>query len=106
MSGRHIDLTSKDIDQLETYKTCLGIEDIKIGTKRSGAPHFGTYYRVQFGDVLFYEWLQQLGLSPNKSTSLKAVTIPDEYFLILLEGSGMEMRLSIAQKISAGKRVL
>ncbi len=62
---RHIDFTSKDIDQLETYKICLGIEDIKIGSKQSGAPRHSTYYRVQLCyarkdsrklfDAMFYE---------------------------------------------------
>ena len=32
-NGRHIDFTSKDLDQIKTYCKCLGIEDIKIGTK-------------------------------------------------------------------------
>ena len=83
---RHIDFTSKDIDQLETYKSCLGISDIKIGSKISGGLHKGVYYRVQFGDVLFYKWLLEIGLSPNKSNIIKKVCVPDKYFFDFIRG--------------------
>ncbi|MFT7507632.1 MAG: hypothetical protein ACI92I_000793 [Acidimicrobiales bacterium] len=85
-NGRHIDFTSKDIDQLETYKICLSVEYIKIVSKQSGCPHSGTYYRVQFGDVLFYQWLVERGLSPNKSNYIKMVDVPNEYFFDFVRG--------------------
>lgn len=85
-NGRHIDFTSKDIDQLETYKCCLGIEDIKIGSKRSTHADHVLYYRVQFGDVLFYRWLIDRGLSPNKSKIIQKVDVPDTYFFDFVRG--------------------
>jgi len=85
-NGRHIDFTSKDIEQLETYKICLGLSDIKIGSKRGGAPNFGRYYRVQFGDVLFYQFLQRIGLSENKSLTVKAIKVPGRYFFDFVRG--------------------
>jgi len=85
-NGRHIDFTSKDLEQLETYRTCLGLEDIVIGVKKGGAPAYNKYHRVQFGDVLFCEWLNNLGLHSNKSVSIKKVDIPDEYFFDFVRG--------------------
>lgn len=83
--GRHIDLTSKDIDQLETFKKILKIDHIKIGTKTSG--YAGTtLLHVQFGSVLFYEWLVSIGLTPKKSRTIGALTIPSEYFADFLRG--------------------
>ena len=83
--GRHIDLTSKDVDQLETFKKILGIEHIKIGTKTSG--YTGTtLLHIQFGSVMFYKWLVSIGLTPKKSRTIGALTIPNEYFADFLRG--------------------
>lgn len=81
--GRHIDFTSKDREQVQTFKECLGL-NVKIGTKRSGAGN--RYYRVQFGDVLFYKFLISLGLSPAKSRTISAVLVPNRYFSDFLRG--------------------
>ncbi len=85
-NGRHIDFTSKDIAQLETYRSCLGIEEIKIGSKRSTHKNNVLYYRVQFGDVLFYQWLVDRGLSPNKSKIIQKVDVPGKYFFDFVRG--------------------
>lgn len=85
-NGRHIDFTSKDRDQVETFLQCLAIDDIKIGTKKSTHDKSTLYYRSQFGDVLFYDWLVEIGLSANKSLTLGALHIPDEYFFDFVRG--------------------
>ena len=82
--GRHIDFTSKDKAQVQTLKECLGLK-VKIGTKQSYAGS-RDYYRVQFGDVLFYQFLMSIGLSPSKSKTIAAVSIPDKYFSDFLRG--------------------
>ncbi|MCX6788017.1 MAG: hypothetical protein NT108_02550 [Candidatus Kaiserbacteria bacterium] len=46
-----------------------------------------TYHRVQWGDVVFYAFLLGIGLMPNKSKVIGALTIPDEYFFDFLRGS-------------------
>jgi hypothetical protein len=84
--GRHIDFTSKDVDQIETYLRCLEIEDIKIGQKYSGGGNREVYYRAQFGDVLFYTWLQDIGLSSNKSLIINSLKIPNKYFFDFVRG--------------------
>jgi len=81
--GRHIDFTSKDRDQAETLKQCLGLK-VKVGTKRTGIGN--SYYRVQFGDVLFYQFLMSIGLTPAKSKTLASILIPDKYFSDFLRG--------------------
>lgn len=104
--GRHIDFTSKDLDLMRTYCSCLGIAGITIGKKYSGNKQNGTYCRVQFGDVLFYKWLQDIGLSPNKSLTIASLDIPDDYFLISFVVSGMATELYIVRKINDGTIVL
>ena len=84
--GRHLDFTSKDKDQVQTFKKCLGLK-VKIGRKQRGGR--GTekrYYRVQFGDVLFYRFLVDIGLSPAKSKTIRSVQVPDQYFADFLRG--------------------
>ncbi|MBI3634373.1 MAG: hypothetical protein HY228_02015 [Candidatus Yonathbacteria bacterium] len=82
--GRHIDLTSKDIDQIENFLQALDI-DVKITTKYSGTGK--KYQRVQFGDVLFYEFLMSIGFTPAKSKTIGELDIPKKYFFDFLRGS-------------------
>ncbi len=81
--GRHIDLTSKDKAQIILFKKCLGLAT-KVGTKRSGSGDLA--YCTQFGDVLFYQFLLDIGLTPAKSKTLAALKIPNEYFIDFLRG--------------------
>jgi len=81
--GRHIDLTSKDKAQVLLYRKCLGIAT-KVSTKRSGAGNLA--YCIQFSDVLFYRFLQSIGLSPAKSKTIAFIAVPDEYFLDFVRG--------------------
>jgi hypothetical protein len=80
---RHIDFTSKEIKQVQTFKKCLGLK-AKIGTKRSGAGK--KCYRIQFGDVLFYKFLISIGLSPAKSKIIPSVSVPNKFFSDFLRG--------------------
>ena len=81
--GRHLDLTSKDVEQLENFKFCLDLSN-KISPKKSGSGRIS--YHVQFGNVKFYRFLQKLGLSPRKSKILGPVKIPRKYFFDFLRG--------------------
>lgn len=82
--GRHIELTSKDRAQLETFMRCLDIK-VKIGTKRSGSTNAMTG-RIQFGDVILYKFLLSIGLTPNKTRTIGLLNIPDKYFFDFLRG--------------------
>lgn len=82
--GRHLDFTSKDIQLIRTFKKCLGIKN-KIGLKTSGFSD-KKYFHVQFGDVNFYKWLLEIGLTPRKSKTLGEIKVPNEYFFDFLRG--------------------
>jgi len=84
-NGRHINLTSKDLEQLKTFKKCLCL-NVKIGIKYSGNGSGRPYYQVQFGDVLFYKFLNSIGLFSAKSKTISSVLVPDEYFADFLRG--------------------
>ncbi|MBI2052577.1 MAG: LAGLIDADG family homing endonuclease [Candidatus Sungbacteria bacterium] len=83
--GRHIDFTSKDMDQIKTFLSCLGIKN-KISQKISGYSGRACP-RIQFGDVKFYKFLLNIGLFPCKSKTLGELKIPTKYFFDFLRGS-------------------
>lgn len=85
-NGRHINFTSKDLDLIQTFQKCLNLEDIKVGQKSRGKELEKKYHQVQFGDVLFYKWLEECGLTPNKSLTINSIKIPDEYFFDFVRG--------------------
>ncbi|HUP00908.1 MAG TPA: hypothetical protein VM737_05230 [Gemmatimonadota bacterium] len=87
--GRHLSFGSADRELVETLLRCLGrpiTYSTDLTRKRS------LYFRCQFGDVRFYRWLQEIGLTPRKSLDLGPIDVPDHYLdpLVrgLLEGDG------------------
>lgn len=83
--GRHFDFTSQDVQLVKTFRDCMNLVDIKIGTKVSGSSG-KTCPRVQFSNVRLYKWLLGIGLMPNKSKILSKLKIPNEYFFDFLRG--------------------
>lgn len=83
--GRHINFTTKDREQAVTFKKCFGIYN-KIGRKARGYQKEKKYFCVQFGDVGFYRFLLDIGLTPRKSKTLGALEIPKKYFFDFLRG--------------------
>lgn len=81
--GRHINLISKDKEQLEHFLKCLGIKN-KIGIHMSGAGNRA--WRAQFGDVQFSTFLLSIGLMPRKSKVLGEIAIPHAHFFDFLRG--------------------
>jgi len=82
-SGRHVSLTSNDRDLLEIFLRCIG-RSAHVGTVHGG---FGTTsLRVQVGDVGLYRWLLSIGLTPRKSLTLGAISVPDGLFPHLCRG--------------------
>lgn len=82
--GRHIDLTSKDLLQIQTFAKILQLTN-KIGLKSSGSST-KKYYRIEFGNVELYRFLLKIGLTPHKSKTLVRLEIPDRYFIDFLRG--------------------
>jgi hypothetical protein len=81
--GRHLSITSKDRDLLETFRACLNIS-AAITPHCSG--YGGAGLRVQWGDRRFYDWLVGIGLTPAKSLTLRPLAIPDAVFADFVRG--------------------
>ncbi len=82
--GRHIGLTSKDIDQLDTFLACVGRPEVPISRKKGGFRSNITH--VQFSDITLYDFCLAIGLTPNKTKTIGELAIPDEYFFDFLRG--------------------
>jgi len=85
--GRHFVFVSKDMEQIQNLKRCLGLK-VKVGKHTSGRKsEKRLYHHLQWGDVVLYDFLLKLGLTSNKSLTLGALDIPDKYFFDFLRGS-------------------
>lgn len=87
LDGRHIDITSKDFQLLETAQRCLKIQ-IRIGEKRGGfSSSRPTYaHRIQITRSEFHQWLVTIGFTPRKSKTIAEIDVPDRYFWDFLRG--------------------
>src|SRR3989344_928466 len=85
--GRHIDFTSKDEELVLKFRECLGVKS-KIGVKYRGNDKYQKTkcFRIQIGDINFYEFLLSIGLSPRKSKNIGQLKIPDRFFIDFLRG--------------------
>jgi hypothetical protein len=79
--GRHLTVSSKDFQLLDTVRACLGLR-ASITPYRGGNGR--TYLHMQWSSRRFHVWLVELGLMPAKSKRLAALAIPDEYFVDFL----------------------
>ncbi len=80
---RHITLVSKDKEQMAHFIKCLHISNsIGIHSRNGVSPAF----RVQFGDVIFFDFLLAIGLTPHKSKTLGPILVPDRFFFDFLRG--------------------
>ena len=84
--GRHVVLVSTDLDQIENFRSALRLTQ-KISVHGSFDAIRKKAFRVQIGDVLFYEFLLTIGFTPNKSQTIGRLKIPPEYFFDFLRGS-------------------
>ena len=81
--GSHISLTSKDHSFLEDLRNTLRIRN-RIGTKIGGSGSIS--FQIQMGNKAFYRFLQEVGLTPDKSLTLGRLNIPIPYFPDFLRG--------------------
>lgn len=84
--GRHITFTSKDLELAKKFQVALGISG-HIGRKASSAKVEKKYFVVQFSDVLFYNFLESIGLMPNKSKIIGEIILPQKFYFDFLRGS-------------------
>ncbi|MEK7556230.1 MAG: hypothetical protein AAB523_03020 [Patescibacteria group bacterium] len=81
--GRHISLTSLDLEQLNNFNKALDM-NVKISTKQAGAGKSCTH--IQFSDVLFHRFLISIGVTQAKSKTISGVDVPKKYFFDFLRG--------------------
>lgn len=79
---RQMSFVSKDIDQIETFRRCLGLR-APIFRVRSGSGRL--CYKVQWCNSRLYHWLLDIGLMPAKSR-IGALAVPDEHFRDFFRG--------------------
>ncbi len=107
--GRHFSLRSSDKDQLKTFKRCLNVNNKIITTINSGYSK-KTCYRIQCGNVGFYNWLMDIGLMPNKSLIIEDIRIPDKFFPDFLrghlDGDGCVYQYQDKYNVYKGKRYI
>ena len=83
--GRHINITMNDVNLLLDIKRALSLKN-KISYKQSGYKQGSYCSYIQFGSVEFYQFLNGVGLTPNKSLSLGKLKIEKKYFVDFLRG--------------------
>jgi hypothetical protein len=83
--GRHIIFVSKDLEQLQNFMKALAITVPITSTFSNYTKERVT--RIQFSNVLFYQFLLQIGLFPNKTKTIGKIKIPKKYFFDFLRGS-------------------
>ena len=83
--GRHIIMRSSDIQLLETFRKCLNLSNRICQTFHDGWAKKPAY-KIQFGNVQFYNWLLKIGLFPAKTYTIGEIKIPDKYFFDFLRG--------------------
>lgn len=83
-SERHIIFVSKDVEQLQNFIQALRIE-VPISYTLSGFTG-KKIPRIQFGDVLFCDFLKSIGFTSNKTKTIGKIDIPDKYFFDFLRG--------------------
>ncbi len=81
---RHIELKSADKENIINFKKALRLRNRigKITKTKSGNPH----YYLFCGDVIFYKFLNKIGLESRKSKTIKQILVPKEFFNDFLRG--------------------
>jgi hypothetical protein len=83
--GRHIGLSSSEIEMIDNFKTALNINAKTIRHARGGETD-KKYLMAIFSDKNFYNFLINIGITPAKSKTIKSVKITDKYFGDFLRG--------------------
>jgi len=83
--GRHMHFVSKDKELVLNLEAALGISN-RISKRGRGGDPTKRYYYINFGDKIFYGFLNKLGLTSAKSKTIKSVYVPDIYFQHFVRG--------------------
>lgn len=82
-NGRHLNITSKDIEIVENVQSILDM-NAKVTIKKG---QFNTTaFHLHFSNVALYDFLTSIGLTPSKSKTLAKLEIPDIFYADFLRG--------------------
>ncbi len=85
--GRHISFTSKDKQLVTSLVRILNIKRNKITRKGNGSNlENKRYYVVQFSNVGLYNFMTKIGITPNKTKTIGALSIPLKFFIDFIRG--------------------
>jgi hypothetical protein len=80
---RAVNFKSGDRQLVETYLRLLGRKNrVKSHPTETG----GIVYYTQFHDSQLYEWFRSTGLTPRKSLTLGALSVPDDFLFPITRG--------------------
>jgi hypothetical protein len=83
--GRHLSFKSAEEELIQKFKTSFNLNN-KITKSARGGEKEKRYLNIYFGDVVFYKFLNRIGVTKAKSKTIKAVEVPDLYFPDFLRG--------------------
>ncbi len=84
--GAHfIEFQINDFDLLENIREALG-SNHKITSRNRIDKTWNTNYRLQIGSKIIFNDLLKLGMTPNKSKTIKLPEIPEKYFRHFIRG--------------------
>jgi hypothetical protein len=81
--GRHLNITSKDIEIIDHFRQILGVKS-KVSIK--SGQYGTTAFHLTFSNVAFYDFLLAAGLTPAKSKTIGKLILPDKYYAEFLRG--------------------
>ena len=76
---------SKDTELIGKFKEALKLTNAITKGARGGETE-KKYFRIKFGDVIFYKFLNRIGLTSAKSKTIKSVMVPKKFFADFLRG--------------------
>lgn len=82
---RHMAFTSSELELMEKFKIALSLKN-KIAPCGRGGEKEKKYFQLHFGDKIFYQYLNSIGLTARKSKTIQAVQVPNEFFADFLRG--------------------
>lgn len=81
---RHIKFCSKETELTDKFKTALKLSNKTMKVFAQDGSRY--WWVVDFGDKVFYQFLNSIGLTSAKSKTIKKVDVPNEFFADFLRG--------------------
>ena len=82
---RHIIFKSIDKELVRNVKIAFLLKN-KITVKAKNKTKYKKCFEIQFGDIIFYQFLNKIGLKSAKSKTIKKVRVPNKFFADFLRG--------------------